>query len=1060
MAKLQETLEREFGKRLIVQTQLPEYFEAGINPQKHLRPYQVECMKYFLTYMENDFDGKQIRPHLLFHMATGSGKTLQMALAMLYLFEKGYRNFLFFVGSTNIVEKTKDNFLNPASSKYLFASRININGKRVEVKEVHNFQGVSDDCINLCLTTIQGLHTDLNTEKENAITYEDFSSQPIVLIADEAHHLNAETKNKKDRSKEEEEDVRNWEATVMKILNSDNGSMPNVLLEFTATMDLTDAAIAHKYEDKIVYNYDLKLFRKDGYSKDVETFETDSSPIDRAIQAMIISQYKRKLFVELKQDIKPVVMLKSKTIRENKAFFEGFIQAVNRLSITDIDRTRQRAKDDLLAAFDHFKQNGVSDENLILELQNEFSEERLLIVDGNNITPEKQRLLNSLEEKSNGIRAIFAVDMLNEGWDVLNLYDIVRLYDTRDTDTKLNKPGKTTMQEAQLIGRGARYMPFRDPNNEALEVDKRKYDNDVQNPYRVVEKLHYHSAHNPRYIQELRTALIKTGIIPDNRVQLDLFMKDDFKETDLFKSGLVFVNEQKKLAELEDDGTIGQAIVKKVFTVKMPTGNMRSGLVFGDNAPSEVLTSLTVPEFDFIKLGKHIIRTAMNCFSIFSFSSLQELYPQLRSCAEFVASDNYLAKIQVKVIGRFDSLERYSQSDKLFIAKSVLKQIEPSLLTRGQTHRGSKEFTPKEFKKIFRDKIILHVTINPEDDKERGLSQQNSPLTKYPLDIKAKTWYAYNDNFGTSEEKALVKYIDSIMPKLEEKYDNVYLVRNEKDVHIFSFDEGRPFEPDYVLFLKIKGSGKRYDNLQIFIEPKGNHLLKTDKWKEDFLTQIKNMGEIRWMTANNEYNVWGLPFYNESSERAFDTIIKNDVIDYVHQESVVRNNIVQYLVIESNISPSQCYTTHLPVYPLRAACGYFDECGSLPEEEAEGWLDVSGQLRHLNKDMYIVHAEGKSMEPKIHDGDLCVFEKTAGSRQGKIVLAKAKDELDPDAGSYTIKQYSSEKCTDEDGRNIHTRIVLSPLNPEFQPIILEADKAEEGEFQIYGELIQVIEKQE
>ena len=128
----------------------------------------------------------------------------------------------------------------------------------------------------------------------------------------------------------------------------------------------------------------------------------------------------------------------------------------------------------------------------------------------------------------------------------------------------------------------------------------------------------------------------------------------------------------------------------------------------------------------------------------------------------------------------------------------------------------------------------------------------------------------------------------------------------------------------------------------------------------------------------------------------------------------------------------------------------------MPEEEAEGWLYVSNQLRHLNKDMYIVHAEGKSMEPKIHDGDLCVFEKTAGSRQGKIVLAKAKDEFDPDASRYTIKKYSSEKCADEGGRNIHTRIVLSPLNSKFQPIVLEADTAEEGKFQIYGELIHVI----
>ena len=81
MAKLQETLEQEFGRKTIARTPLPEYFETGLNPSKHLRPYQEECAKYFLTYMdsEEDFEGKQERPHLLFHMATGSGKTMIMA---------------------------------------------------------------------------------------------------------------------------------------------------------------------------------------------------------------------------------------------------------------------------------------------------------------------------------------------------------------------------------------------------------------------------------------------------------------------------------------------------------------------------------------------------------------------------------------------------------------------------------------------------------------------------------------------------------------------------------------------------------------------------------------------------------------------------------------------------------------------------------------------------------------------------------------------------------------------------------------------------------------------
>lgn len=53
------------------------------------------------------------------------------------------------------------------------------------------------------------------------------------------------------------------------------------------------------------------------------------------------------------------------------------------------------------------------------------------------------------------------------------------------------------------------------------------------------------------------------------------------------------------MAELEDDGTLGKSILDKVFTVKMPTGKMATGIIFGDNASAEELTSLTVPQFDF-----------------------------------------------------------------------------------------------------------------------------------------------------------------------------------------------------------------------------------------------------------------------------------------------------------------------------------------------------------------------------------------------------------------------------------------------------------------------------
>ena len=141
-------------------------------------------------------------------MATGSGKTLMMAGLILYLYQQGYRNFLFFVNSTNIIDKTRDNFLNDTSIKYLFNKSISFGDKKISIQEVDNFQTTNDDnVINICFSTIQGLHARLNNPQENSLTYEDFSEQKIVLISDEAHHINVETKSRSQLSKEESEEI-------------------------------------------------------------------------------------------------------------------------------------------------------------------------------------------------------------------------------------------------------------------------------------------------------------------------------------------------------------------------------------------------------------------------------------------------------------------------------------------------------------------------------------------------------------------------------------------------------------------------------------------------------------------------------------------------------------------------------------------------------------------------------------------------------------------------------------------------------------------------------------
>ncbi len=146
---------------------------------------------------------------------------------------------------------------------------------------------------------------------------------------------------------------------------------------------------------------------------------------------------------------------------------------------------------------------------------------------------------------------------------------------------------------------------------------------------------------------------------------------------------------------------------------------------------------------------------------------------------------------------------------------------------------------------------------------------------------------------------------------------------------------------------------------------------------------------------------------------------------------------------------------YLPLYSLKAACGKFGDGEAV---EPQGWVkaDIG---RKLDEKMFVVRASGRSMEPKIHDGDLCVMRaldaNSGGTRNGKIVLAQHRDASDPETGgAYSIKRYSSESTTEGDLWH-HERITLSPLNPDFSPLSFGPDTPEEA-LQIVAEFIAVL----
>jgi hypothetical protein len=150
--------------------------------------------------------------------------------------------------------------------------------------------------------------------------------------------------------------------------------------------------------------------------------------------------------------------------------------------------------------------------------------------------------------------------------------------------------------------------------------------------------------------------------------------------------------------------------------------------------------------------------------------------------------------------------------------------------------------------------------------------------------------------------------------------------------------------------------------------------------------------------------------------------------------------------VDATVHP---FVTHLPLYSLRAAATKFGEgMGS----EQEGWVRAPHDLT-LHENMFVARVVGRSMEPLIPDGSLCVFRAgVTGSRRGRRLLIEQFGETDF-TSRYTVKRYGeSVKRPSEIADWEHARISLEPLNKEFPAFDLGPE-----EFRVIAEFVRVLD---
>lgn len=766
---------------------LPEFVERNL--KYPFFEWQKSALENFVIFDRlpklNDFPDIKERPtHLLFNMATGAGKTMIMAALILYYFEKGYRHFLFFVNQNNIVNKAENNFIDPGHAKFLFQPKIMQGDRVVPIRKVETFSQHSDG-IEIKFTSIQKLYNDIHTERENQTTLADLHQLDLVMLGDEAHHLNAQTKGKKqaaldlekeinDRTSDAEIERKGWEHMVLELLLNKNGNpSQNILLEFTATLPV-NPEVQQKYADKIITKFGLKEFLQKGYTKEINLVSSTLGKKERVLHALLFAWYRHQIALKYGlANFKPVMLFRSKTIEESKTDYLAFLNWVENMqavdfyflntfstNLNDSDNANEQGKTRTEQALNFMQENGFELAHLANWVKQNYQKHNVIITNSetNKTKTEKtdsktEKLLNNLESSDNPVRAIFTVDRLTEGWDVLNLFDIVRLYEGQNGGGLNKKTGKTaaaTVSEKQLIGRGVRYFPF---SFEDKQLNKRKFDNDMQHELRILEELFYYTHdEKSRYISELKAELRKDGFIPENdkdKVLTTFKLKSEFENDESFKNLLIWANQKIPNPNAKTNNAESLKANPQMLSFQIHSNQLLQETQFkadetDENAQQIGKQSHFTQTIKMSEMERHIFNKALhikgkNSQSIFHFDRLQsKLNIQNRNELQ-----NGLLK-DWKI--EFWGLEQNGQinpNDKLQACLRILEIVENHLNESDTPFIGTKEFTSKHLWEIFGTPKQKWVK---KDDVKTEIATQND-------------WYVMDNFAGTSLEESLIYFI-------------------------------------------------------------------------------------------------------------------------------------------------------------------------------------------------------------------------------------------------------------------------------------------------------------
>lgn len=331
-------------------------------------------------------------------LATATGKSFVMyGISQILLSIGIVKKVLLLCPSITIEDGLFDKFLKLSSNNELF-NLIPEQYMKIRPSIINANSTILDGSI--CIENIHAVYDKTGSSIKDS--FKNNKGENTLILNDESHHIFNNQKNS---------DLKKWGDFL---LNSDYNF--KYILGFTGTAYHND-----DYFKNVIYRYSLKQAIEDGFVKNIEYISESSE---------IIKKEEEKFQIILQKH------------ESNNLLYRDVLKPISIMITKDIESAISLEKRFKSFLIKHYSSNSESNISLISEDINE----KILVINYTSTLKEKE-LLKNIDSIENKVEWVISVSMLNEGWDVKNVFQIIPMEE---------KAFNSKLLIAQVLGRGLR----------------------------------------------------------------------------------------------------------------------------------------------------------------------------------------------------------------------------------------------------------------------------------------------------------------------------------------------------------------------------------------------------------------------------------------------------------------------------------------------------------------------------------------------------------------------------------------------------------------------------